>query len=58
MPVTVDKEKCNACNSCVDVCPNGAISVPGECAEVKNDECIDCGACVDACTSQALSMNS
>ena len=56
MAVTVDKEKCTACASCVDVCPNSAITVPGEVAEVKNEECIDCGACVDACTQQALAL--
>jgi ferredoxin len=56
MPAVVDQEKCNSSKSCVDACPNGAITVPTDKAVVNKDECIDCNACVDACPSGAIRM--
>ncbi len=56
MPAQVDKDKCNACKSCVDVCPSQAIEVPDAYAVVKVDDCIDCNACADACPSGAITM--
>ncbi|HEX2974065.1 MAG TPA: 4Fe-4S binding protein [Tepidisphaeraceae bacterium] len=56
MPAVVDKEKCNACKSCVDVCPSQAITVPENHAVVKADDCIDCSACADTCPSSAITM--
>jgi NAD-dependent dihydropyrimidine dehydrogenase PreA subunit len=57
MAVKVDKEKCSACKSCVDACPNQSITVPEEVAVVNEGDCIDCGACVDACSTGALSLD-
>lgn len=56
MPAVVNKELCNACKTCVDVCPNGAITVPDEVAEVNAEDCIDCNACADACPNNAITM--
>lgn len=56
MPAKVDQDKCSACKTCIDACPNGAITVPEAIAIVNEPECIDCGACVDACATSALSM--
>ncbi len=55
MAVIVHEDKCDACSSCVEVCPTDAIHVE-ETAIVDNDECIDCGACVDECPSGALEL--
>jgi ferredoxin len=56
MAAKVDPDKCNACKSCVDACPNQSITVPDDKAVVNEAECIDCGACVDACPSTAITM--
>lgn len=56
MPAIVDKEKCTACKTCVDVCPSEAIAVPESVAEIKAEDCIDCNACADACTEGAITM--
>jgi ferredoxin len=55
MPAKVDVAKCTGCKKCVDVCPNGSISMDGEKAKVS-EECIDCGACVGECEFQAIEM--
>jgi ferredoxin len=55
MPAIIDKDKCNACKSCEEVCPSQAIVVQ-EKAEVKPEDCIDCNACADACASGAITM--
>ena len=56
MPAKVDTEKCNACKSCEEACPNGSIKVDGEFAVVNVDDCIDCSACVDVCESHAVEL--
>jgi NAD-dependent dihydropyrimidine dehydrogenase PreA subunit len=58
MAAVVDVEKCNACKSCEEACPNGSIVVEDTVAVVKKDECIDCAACVDACPEKAITMES
>jgi ferredoxin len=55
MTVTVDKEKCTACGTCVDSCPVEAIKLE-EKAIVDAENCIDCGTCVDECPEEAISL--
>jgi NAD-dependent dihydropyrimidine dehydrogenase PreA subunit len=55
MAVTIDKEKCNACESCVAACPVEAIKIDGK-AVVDEETCIDCGTCVDECPEKAIEL--
>jgi heterodisulfide reductase subunit A-like polyferredoxin len=57
MAAMVDKEKCNACESCIEECPSEAISMVDEKAEINVETCVDCGVCVDTCPSEAISMD-
>ena len=57
MAVTIDEEKCTACESCVEACPVDAIKVENDKAIIDNDECIDCGTCVDECPEEAISLD-
>ena len=55
MTVKIDKDKCDACGSCVEVCPVEAITLK-DTAVVNEDECIDCGTCVDECPNEAIEL--
>lgn len=52
----VDLEKCDGCESCVDVCPTDSITIVDGKACIDPEECIECEACVDACPNDALTM--
>jgi Fe-S-cluster-containing hydrogenase component 2 len=56
MAAKVEKEKCTACGSCVDVCPTEAILVD-DVAIVDEEKCVDCGTCVDECPSEAITVD-
>ncbi len=55
MPAKVNKEECVACGACVDVCPEGAISV-NDVAVIDESKCLDCAACVDECPNNAIKV--
>lgn len=56
MAVTVDREKCNGCGNCVDVCPVQAITMTDMKAAINND-CVECGACVSLCPQGAITQS-
>ena len=56
MAAKVDEEKCTGCESCVEECPNEAISIVDGCAQVDAEACVDCGVCVDACPAEAITL--
>ncbi len=49
----VDIDKCNACSSCRDVCPEGAIHID-EYAEIDRSKCNACGICITECPEDAI----
>lgn len=51
----IDKDTCVGCGSCVDVCPQGALYMKDDKAEV-NEKCNLCGACISTCPVNALSI--
>lgn len=55
MAVSVDREKCIGCESCVAVCPVGALGMEDGKAKVDADTCISCGACINECPVEAIS---
>ena len=57
MPAVVDRDECVGCGTCVEECPEEAISMDDqEIAVVDANKCTECGSCVEACPSEALSM--
>jgi Pyruvate/2-oxoacid:ferredoxin oxidoreductase delta subunit len=51
----VEEETCNACKSCAERCPVGAIEVD-EFAFVDKDLCIGCGICVSTCAPKSIRL--
>lgn len=49
----VISDDCVACGTCIDQCPQGAIS-EGEKYSINPDMCIDCGSCAGVCPSEAI----
>ena len=51
--VTLDKEKCKGCTTCIKHCPTEAIRVRRGIAHILEERCIDCGACIRVCPHKA-----
>ena len=57
MPATVDKDKCNGCGLCVEVCLAEAIvlNFPKE-LRIETEECLECRACENECPNDAITV--
>ena len=49
----VISDDCVACGTCIDECPQGAIS-EGEKYSIDPELCVDCGSCASVCPSEAI----
>jgi Fe-S-cluster-containing hydrogenase component 2 len=52
--VVVDEQECVGCQTCVDVCPVGAISMVDGIAKIDPDECTSCLTCIGECPVEAI----
>lgn len=52
----VDKDKCNLCGECSDICQFKAISLLGEHLLTFEQMCHGCGACWEICPQKAISV--
>ena len=52
---TIDNDLCVACETCIDRCKFGAITV-NDVAQVNPDKCVGCGLCAVTCPSNAITM--
>lgn len=51
----IDDTACTACETCLDRCPVGAITIDYK-AEVDRDKCLGCGLCANGCPVEAVTM--
>ncbi len=55
--ISVDKEKCQVCGACADICPSKAISFPkDEKISVNVEVCLFCKACERICPVDAIKV--
>jgi NAD-dependent dihydropyrimidine dehydrogenase PreA subunit len=55
MPPEFDLNKCEACGTCIEICPVNALEMGDEGPVVKNpEECTDCRACEAQCPNNAI----
>lgn len=46
-------QRCIACRTCIDNCPEGAITIIDHSIQTDRKLCKSCGTCISACTSEA-----
>lgn len=47
---------CTWCNTCIYECPQGAITMAAEGAQIDQQLCVGCGICYDNCASEAIEV--
>ncbi len=54
---SVDEDKCEGCEECVDVCPVEVFEmVDGKSSPVNAEECLGCESCVEVCEPGAITV--
>ena len=51
--VSLEKERCKGCTTCLRHCPTEAIRIRDGRAVINSDVCIDCGECIRVCPHKA-----
>jgi ferredoxin len=54
--VSLDKEKCNGCGTCVDKCITGAVTMEDGKANIDYSICKVCGRCASLCARDAIEV--
>jgi NAD-dependent dihydropyrimidine dehydrogenase PreA subunit len=54
---TVDADKCEGCEECVEVCPVEVFEMQDDkSVPVNADECLGCESCVEVCEADAITV--
>ena len=55
--VSLDKEKCNGCEECLEACTSGVFEMRnGKSVPVNANDCIGCQSCVEICEQHAITV--
>ena len=52
--LSIDRERCDGCGLCVDICPNNAIDLRDKVAFINYERCEECLVCLDECPQFAI----
>ena len=54
----IEKQMCDRCGNCVDICPYDVFSVnDGEVIVLMPEDCIECTSCIEQCSKKAIYMD-
>jgi len=54
---SVDRNACNGCEECLEVCSAGVLEVrDGKAVAARPDDCVGCQSCVDVCKEGAITV--
>ncbi len=57
MPAIVNEEECVSCGTCVENCPEEAITMgDNDMPVIDKEKCTECSTCVENCPSEAISV--
>jgi 2-oxoglutarate ferredoxin oxidoreductase subunit delta len=58
MVLEITREWCKGCGLCVELCPNGALSLDQHQKAVwdKREQCVACGSCQLRCPDMAIEL--
>jgi len=55
--VTIDYEKCDGCEECVNLCPSEVFKMnDGKSDPYQASECVNCLTCVESCPNGAITV--
>jgi NAD-dependent dihydropyrimidine dehydrogenase PreA subunit len=55
--IAVDRNRCNGCEECVDVCPVEVFAIIDQIATPINvSDCLCCDSCIEVCSEGAISI--
>lgn len=54
--ISIDKQKCSGCGSCVEICPYRLITLTDNKAEPLSEKCFSCGHCYAVCPTGAVQV--
>jgi ferredoxin len=54
--VQSNAELCQACGTCIDICPFDALSLENDHILINWEKCMGCGVCIDKCPNKGLSL--
>ena len=52
--IAIDEARCTGCGVCLSLCPQEAIVLEAERAEIRQELCSGCGICISACPQGAI----
>ena len=52
--IDIDRNACDACGTCVGVCPVDAMTLMGRDLLIDHESCIMCRSCIGVCPVSAL----